>query len=118
MAQLFNEGSLDGLVALYTDEATLVPTPGKVVSGRVALREALAGFVALKPRDATFTTVGVVRAGDVALTRSHWSMIGATKEGDLKLDHHGLEVMRRHANGTWQFVVDDPFAGDATAARR
>lgn len=118
MATLFNEGSLDGLVGLYTPEATLVPEPGQSVSGRAALREALAGFVALRPREARFTTVGVVRAGDVALTRSHWSMAGSTPQGDLKLDHHGLEVMRRQANGTWQFVIDDPFAGDAAAARR
>jgi uncharacterized protein (TIGR02246 family) len=118
MARLFNEGSLDGLDALYADEATLVPEPGTSVSGRAAVRRALAGFVALRPRDATFTTVGVVRAGDVALTRSHWSMVGSTPQGDLKMDHHGLEVMRRNANGTWRFVVDDPFAGDSAAARR
>jgi ketosteroid isomerase-like protein len=75
MARLFNEGSLDGLVALYTDDATLAPEPGKSASGRAALREALSGVVALRPRGATFTTVGVVRAGGVALTRSHcqWS---------------------------------------------
>lgn len=118
MARLFNEGSLDGLVALYTDDATLVPKPGTAVSGRAAVREALAGFVALRPRAATFTTVGVVRAGDVALTRSHWSMVGSTSQGDLHLDHHGLEVMRRQPDGTWKFVVDDPFAGDAAATRR
>jgi uncharacterized protein (TIGR02246 family) len=118
MARLFNAGSLDGLVALYTEDATLVPEPGKSVTGRAALRQALAGFVALRPRAATFTTAGVVRAGDVALTRSHWAMIGSTPQGDLKLDHHGLEVMRRQPDGTWQFAVDDPFGGDAAAARR
>jgi ketosteroid isomerase-like protein len=118
MARFFNEGSLDGLVALYTDDATLVPEPGRSVSGPAALRQALSGFIALRPRDATFTTVAVVRAGDVALTRSHWSMLGSTAQGELKLDHHGLEVMRRHTNGSWQFVVDDPFAGDAAAGRR
>lgn len=117
MAQLFNEGSVDGLVALYTDQGSLVPEPGKAVSGRTSLREALSGFVALRPRDARFTTVGIVRAGDVALTRSHWSMSGSSPQGDLKLDHHGIEVMRRNANGTWQFEVDDPFGGDPAAAR-
>ncbi|MEO7427484.1 MAG: nuclear transport factor 2 family protein [Fibrobacteria bacterium] len=117
MARLFNEGSIDGLVALYTDEATLVPEPGKAVSGKAALRAALSGFLALRPSDSRFTTVGVVRAGDVALTRSHWSMLGSSPQGDLKLDHHGLEVMRRDANGAWRFVIDDPFAGDAAVAR-
>lgn len=117
MARLFDEGSLDGLAALYTADATLVPEPGRAVTGRAAVREALAGFLALRPSDARFTTVGVVRAGDVALTRSHWSMLGGTPQGSFQLDHHGLEVMRRDEDGTWKFQIDDPFAGDAAAAR-
>jgi ketosteroid isomerase-like protein len=89
------------------------------VTGRAALRDALSGFLALKPQDVRFSTVAVVAAGDVALTRSRWSMAGRSSEGDVVLDHHGIEVMRRSgADGAWRFSIDDPFAGDAAAARR
>lgn len=38
---LANVGDLEGLVALYEHEATLVPQPGHVVTGTPAIREAL-----------------------------------------------------------------------------
>ena len=62
-----NNGDLETALGLYEPGASLVVQPGVVATGTSALRDALAGFVALKP---TLTSEAhqVVEAGDVALT--------------------------------------------------
>jgi len=118
LADAFNRRDVDALLALYAEDATLVPTPGAAVTGTAALRKALSGFLSLSPRETFVRTVSVVRAGDLALTQSHWGMQGTQPDGaNVVLDHHGVEVMRRQEDGTWRFQIDDPFAGDAAAAR-
>jgi ketosteroid isomerase-like protein len=44
--QAFNAGDLDDLLTLSEPESRLVPQPGQPVTGPVALREALRGFLA------------------------------------------------------------------------
>ena len=47
-AQTFNAGDVDAIVALYEPGATLGVQPGQTVTGKAAIHEALAGFLALK----------------------------------------------------------------------
>ena len=67
-----NQGDLETALSVYEPGASLVVKPGVVATGTLALREALAGFVALKP---TLTSEAhqVVEAGDVALYCARWS---------------------------------------------
>ena len=115
LADRFNAHDLEGLLALYDAEATLVPTPGAVVAGHAALREALAGFLALRPRETFVDTLSVHVVGDLALTRSRWGLVGTNPaNGDtIQLEHRGVEMMRRRADGSWRFLVDDPFGADS-----
>jgi uncharacterized protein (TIGR02246 family) len=46
----YNGGNVDALVELYEPDATVFPQPGNPVTGRAAIREALAPFVALGDR--------------------------------------------------------------------
>ena len=48
-AKALNAGDLDALTSLYEPDASLMPAPGNVVVGKVAIRGALAGFLAAKP---------------------------------------------------------------------
>ena len=48
--QHINAGNLDSLVALYEPDATFVPQEGEALHGSAAIRAALAGFVAMKPK--------------------------------------------------------------------
>jgi len=119
LADAFNRNDLEALLSLYADEATLVPQPGSSVSGTQAIRQALSGFLSLSPQETFVETLGVVRAGQFALTRSHWGLKGKDPSGaPLVLEHYGVEIMRREADGTWRFLVDDPFGGDVAATPR
>ena len=109
-----NRGDLDGLAALYEPEAAFVAQPGQVVAGLAAVREVLAGLLALAPR-ATLEPLTVVRAGDLALVVSRWRLSGTGPDGAaVELGGQTADVVRRQADGTWRFAIDNPW-GDAGA---
>jgi ketosteroid isomerase-like protein len=119
LADAFNRHDLEQLVALYEEHATLVPQPGHRVSGVAALRAALSGFLSLRPRETFVETLSVVPASDLALTRSRWGLKGTDASGaTVTLEHYGFEVMRRQPDGSWRFLIDDPFAGDPASGSR
>src|SRR5262245_35703980 len=49
LAQAINSGDVDAAVALYEKDAVMVVQPGQSARGSAQLREALGGFIALKP---------------------------------------------------------------------
>jgi ketosteroid isomerase-like protein len=105
-----NAGDLDGLVALYEPTATLVKQDRTAATGTAAIREELAGAVALRPR-ITMNVFRVLSGDDVAVLYDDWQLSGTTPDGKrLEVSGHAAETVRRQADGTWRFVVDDPDA--------
>jgi uncharacterized protein (TIGR02246 family) len=111
-AAAFSAGDLEALVALYEPGASLVPQPGQVVTGRDGIRQALQGFLALKPK-ISVETKSVVQSGDLALLRSKWSLTGTGPDGTpMQMSGNGIEIVRRQPDGTWRFIIDHPFGAD------
>jgi len=111
-AQAFAAGDLEALVALYEPDAALVSQPGQIVRGRTAIREALQGLLTLCG-EFRLEVKGVVETGELALVRSNWSLSGAGPGGCLvDLSGRAVEVVRRQPDGTWLYVIDNPFAGE------
>jgi uncharacterized protein (TIGR02246 family) len=104
-----NAGDLDELVRLYERDAALMPSPGKVVHGTAAIRGALAGFVAAKPKmSATARTLA--HSGDVALVSTEWQLEVDGPDGKrANMSGRSVEVVRRQADGSFRFVIDFPF---------
>ena len=73
--QALNAGKLDDLVALYEPQATLMPMPGKLVTGHATIREALAGFVAGQPKISIAPQVAA-QTGDIAIVTGKWESRG------------------------------------------
>ena len=108
-AENFIAGDLDNLVALYEEDAALVAQPGEVVTGTDAIREALSGFLATQP---TFNLEvrKVLDTGDIALCFSDWTLAGTGPDGEpIELAGHTSDVMRRQPDGSWRFVIDNPW---------
>jgi ketosteroid isomerase-like protein len=83
-----------------------------VVPGIGAIREALAGFLAMK-RHIDPQTVSVLQgASNLALLAGLWTLRGTTGDGSA-VESAGptREVARRHANGTWLDGLDNPGTG-------
>jgi len=109
--EALNGGDLEAALALYERYATFVPEPGKPVSGHKAIREALRGFLAIKPR-LTVEVPQVLESGDLALLSSRWTLKGTAPDGSpIELAGQGAEVVRRRKDGTWRFVIDNLFPG-------
>ena len=108
-AEALNAAKLDDLVALYEPQATLMPSPGKLVTGAAAIREALAQFVAGKPK-MSLTPKIVAQSGDLAVVTANWQLaMTGPDEKPAKMTGQSVEVVRRQADGRWLFVIDLPF---------
>lgn len=106
-----NAGDLDGLVALYEPDATLSAAPGETAVGHAAIREALAPLIAARAR-ITMHVVRVARAGDdLAMLYNDWTGSLTTPDGTVAdMAGKAIEVVRRQADGTWRFAIDDAYA--------
>ena len=108
--QAFNTGDISQILELYESDAVLIPGPGQVVHGTSAIREALSGFLALK-LPIHLERKRVLVMGDVALVSSSWKLSGTGPDGSaVDLGGNTTEVIRRQADGTWRYVIDDPFS--------
>jgi uncharacterized protein (TIGR02246 family) len=108
-AGALNTGNIEELMSLYEPQASLMAAPGKVVAGSEAIREALAGFIAGKPK-MTLTPRVVARTHDLALLASKWSLSMTGPDGrPAEMSGESIEVARRQPDGTWRFAIDLPF---------
>ena len=112
-SELLAAGDLESIVALYEPDATFAPQPGESVSGRDAIRAALSGFLAVKPR-MTGQIEKVLHAGDTALVANRWSLSGTAPDGQpVSMGATSADVLRRRPDGSWGIVIDDPWGAAA-----
>ncbi len=104
--EALNQGDLDAILTLYESGAAMPEQTGNVAIGTDALRQSIGQFVAMKPQ-IDLRVEKIVQAGDLALVYSKWTM----KTGGQEMTGKGREVVRRQPDGTWKFVIDDPFGG-------
>ena len=54
--------------------------------------------------------ISVINAGDVAVLYNDWTGSMTGPDGvEMPVTGKAIEVCRRQADGTWLFVVDDPW---------
>jgi ketosteroid isomerase-like protein len=92
-----NAGDVDGLVALYADDAVLAFPAGQVVTGTQAIRRGFEQLLADRPTFTAGEQQPALRNGDLALTSTRLIDGGAT-----------AEVARRQSDGSWLWVIDQP----------
>ena len=106
--QFFNEGNVEALLSLYDPNAILVSFPDPPVSGHAEIRKALEGFLAMKCR-MVLNVDKVFSADGVGLLFSTWSLSGSDENGDpILVGGQTSDVVRRQADGSWLFVIDNP----------
>ena len=110
-----HQGDLETALSMYEPGASLVAQPGVVVTGTLALRKALAGFVALKPT-MTSEAYQAVEAGDVALYCSRWSLRGTDPAGNpVQMGGRSSDILRRQPAGNRLIALDNPWGTDIVA---
>ncbi len=101
--QAIGAGDLDALMALYESGASMPNQAGEVRTGADLIRQDMAPFAAMKP-DLKLKINKLIEAGDIALMHSEWAMTTPAA-----MSGRSIEIARRQPDGTWRYVIDDPF---------
>ena len=101
-----NNQDIDGLMALYAEDASMVLADGSVVSGLAAIREEWSGIIAMNGH-ITVRSRYAIAAGDLAVLSNEWTF---DVDGE-QLSSVTAEVARRQPDGGWLYILDHPYAG-------
>jgi len=108
-----NAGDIDGLVALYERSGALVRADRTAAIGHEAIADELGGIITLRPHIAMNVKQVFSGGDDVAVLYNDWQLTATDPEGKrIEISGHAIEVVRRQPDGTWRFVIDDPYARD------
>ena len=100
----WNDGDVDGLLALYEEDAIYVPVAGETLAGHAAIRAMLEGVAQSGMRN-RLELVNLVELGDIALERTRWTI---TMPDGSETSGNSTVVLRRQADGSWRMAIDDP----------
>ena len=106
-----NAGDLEALLALYEPGCSFVRRDGSVALGHAEIRVVLERLLAIHARMST-EIVKVVQSGDeLAMIYNDWHMSAKRPDGEpVEASGKAIEVVRRQMDGTWRFILDDPYA--------
>ena len=105
----FNLGDVEALIALYEPNAVLV-VDGKAVTGRESIRKVLESFLARRGRMTLETRAVVESQQGLAVLYGGW-VVEPPRGMEAEIATRGLstEVVRKQPDGTWLFVIDNPY---------
>jgi uncharacterized protein (TIGR02246 family) len=111
LAEAYNTGKLDAMVACYAPDAVFVIEPGRVTQGPVELRAALQHNLGIGAR-LTIAPESFTRSGDIMLVVGTFTMAGTRADGrPLDRTRRFADVLRRQPDGRWLIAVDNPYGG-------
>ena len=108
----FIAGDLEDLLSLYEPNATIAVRPDASVSGLPAIREVLAGFIAVR-RKFEIEIGRAVQSGEIALLASSWRIEGEQRGAPYESSGRTADVVRRQPDGSWKYVIDSPYGEGA-----
>ena len=109
--QYMAEGDVESLLTLYDPEAAFLNQSGEVKKGKQGMREVLIPLAAARAIF-DFNIKQVIHSGDIALMHTLWNVSAAEQ-----MSSYAIEVARRQPDGTWCWLIGDPFTvGRQTAS--
>ena len=107
-----NTGDLESLMPLYESNAAFATQPGSLAPGAAGIGEALNGFISMNGT-LDLEVTRVLEVDDLALVVGEWSFDGTGPDGGpVRLTAKNADVLRRQTDGSWRFVIDNPWGTD------
>ena len=108
-----NTGNLDSLMMLYETDACFASQPGQLAKSPETIRQSLRSFIDMKNGKLDLKVKRVLQTSDLALVTTEWSFSGTGPDGKLvNMAAKSADVLRQQADGTWCFVIDNPWGTD------
>jgi len=101
--QYMAQGDIDAVLSVYDPEAVFLNQSGEVRRAGEELRQELAPFAAMKAIF-EFSIKLVIQSGDIALMHTQWKV-----SSPQPMSVYAIEVARRQPDGTWRWLIGDPF---------
>jgi ketosteroid isomerase-like protein len=101
--QYMAAGDIESLLGIYDHEVTFLNQSRELKRGRQELREELAVLASAKAKF-DFNIKQVIQSGDIALMHTEW-----TVSSPRMMHSYAIEVARRQPDGTWRWLIGDPF---------
>ena len=109
LVDAINRGDIEKAARQYEPGATMLPQPGATARGLDQIREALGGFIAMKP-NLRSSAYNVVETGDLALYIGRWSLTGSDPSGKpIQMSGESTDILRRAPDGRWLIALDNPW---------
>jgi ketosteroid isomerase-like protein len=108
--QYMAQGDIDSVLSVYDPEAVFLNQSGEVKKSGEALRQELAPLAAMKSVF-DFNIKQVIQTGDIALMHTEWKVMSPEQ-----MSLYAIEVARRQPDGTWRWLIGDPFTVGRRAA--
>lgn len=120
LVHAIENGDIDTVVSLYEEEAILFSKSGRALQGKAAIRDNNLALIALKPTfDIAFIAATVSADDQLATNRMKATLSWQTEEGEEKqASVDTLEVLRKQDDGSWRYVIDDPYGSMRHALER
>ncbi|QFZ24493.1 DUF4440 domain-containing protein [Saccharothrix syringae] len=99
-----NEGDVDAVLSLYTEDAVSVWDPEKPISGEEH-EQTIREFMTKNPVMTAEVKESYV-TGDTVLLVVDWKF---DIEGEESISGTGLDVLRKCPDGRWRYAIDNPF---------
>jgi uncharacterized protein (TIGR02246 family) len=104
-----NTRNLQSLLTLYEEDACFATPPGQLAKSHESISQSLRSFIDSNGK-LDLKVKRVIQASDLALVTTEWSFSGTGPDGNsLQLSAKSADVLRQQSDGTWRFVIDNPW---------
>ena len=102
-------GDVEGALSCFDAEAVYIPTLGNVVKGTAEIRKELEMLCGMKPNLQAKRSMAF-EAGDLASWVDEWTLQATLPDGTaLNMKGVSSDVLKRQTDGTWVYLVDNPY---------
>jgi len=98
-------GDVEGFMALYADDAVLLPPNAPAFNGATQVRKFWGGLLAAGKPDIDLIVDDVTSSGELAVERGHYELTTPFKDSGKYI------VVWRYRGGKWQ-IIDDMFSSN------